>query len=116
MGTCLSSRGVQKPEGNLRSLNRSKDRRNNFRAADSLYVADVRKQKNKGKQKAKQLKILHFNDSYNIEPGQGGQGGAGKFVQALNHFQEYGKNDGEFEVLTLFSGDLLAPSTMSTLF
>ena len=86
MGNCLSSKGVNKPDGNLRSLNRSADRRSKFRAVDSLYVADARKQKNKGKQKAKQLKILHFNDSYNIEPGQGGQGGAGKFVQALNHF------------------------------
>ena len=65
---------------------------------------------------AKQLKILHFNDTYNIEPNKNGEGGAAKFVQALNHYQEQCKNDGEFESLTLFSGDLLFPSTLSTMY
>ena len=65
---------------------------------------------------AKSLKILHFNDTYNIEPDKKGAGGAAKFVQALNHYQEQCKNDGEFESLTLFSGDLLFPSTLSTMY
>ena len=87
MGPCISTRSSNSSKPPHRTP-RSGDRRSNFRAADSLYVAEKRKQKNKGMQIANKLKILHFNDSYNIEPGQSGNGGAGKFVQALNHFQE----------------------------
>ena len=49
------------------------------------------------------LKILHFNDVYNIEPrDQEPVGGAARFVTKINSF--------EGEPMVLFSGDLLNPS------
>ena len=89
MGACISSRNVKSTDQPKTVTRQSSEaRRKNFRAVDSLYVADQRKQKNKGKPMAKSLKILHFNDTYNIEPDKKGSGGAAKFVQALNHYQE----------------------------
>jgi len=51
----------------------------------------------------KTLKILHFNDVYNIEPrDQEPVGGAARFVTKINSFED--------EPMVLFSGDLLNPS------
>ena len=41
-----------------------------------------------------------------------GKGGAGPFVTALNHYREEGAKEGE--VVTLFSGDLINPSLLSS--
>lgn len=50
------------------------------------------------------LCILHFNDCYNVEPGdQEPVGGAARFVTALNKYNH-------FQPLVLFSGDIIAPS------
>ena len=117
--SCLSSEAVNKEsikKGSMGSMRNSGGKRA-LRAADSLYVADIRKQKTKNMKLSNQLKILHFNDSYNIQnEGEDGKGGAGKFVNALNFYQDLCKNDGEYECLTLFSGDLLGPSLISTMF
>ncbi|KPL94019.1 5' nucleotidase-like protein [Sarcoptes scabiei] len=52
--------------------------------------------------------ILHFNDCYNVEPcDQEPVGGAARFVNALRQFDH-------LEPLILFSGDILAPSIMSS--
>jgi len=55
------------------------------------------------------LHILHFNDVYNIESGvQEPVGGAARFCTALKSFSH-------LEPLVLFSGDIFAPSFMSTI-
>ena len=59
------------------------------------------------------LRIIHFNDIYNIEQ-EKDKGGAGPFVTAINHFREEGEEKGE--TLTLFSGDLLTPSLLSSVY
>lgn len=54
---------------------------------------------------AKQLRIIHFNDVYNIEGlDSEPSGGASRFKTALDFFQNK-KN------LVLFSGDAFSPST-----
>lgn len=56
----------------------------------------------------KKLRIIHFNDVYNIEEGKEEPlGGAARFYTALNEIKEEGP------ALVLFSGDALSPSTMS---
>jgi 5'-nucleotidase len=54
------------------------------------------------------LVILHFNDVYNVE-GQlvEPKGGASRFITAIHHFTSD-------KSLTLFSGDVFAPSVVST--
>ncbi|KAL7677863.1 hypothetical protein ACOME3_004096 [Neoechinorhynchus agilis] len=58
------------------------------------------------------LNIIHFNDVYNIEqstdPDQ--LGGAPLFVALLDHLREKHKGS-----ITIFSGDILSPSSMSTM-
>ena len=63
------------------------------------------------------IKFLHFNDCYNIEEKKkkAYKGGAPRFVTTLRHFQNKAREEGA-EVLTLFSGDLLSPSLISTLY
>ncbi|XP_076354101.1 mannosylglucosyl-3-phosphoglycerate phosphatase-like isoform X2 [Tachypleus tridentatus] len=52
--------------------------------------------------------ILHFNDCYNVEPQpQEPVGGAARFCTALKSFSD-------LEPMILFSGDIFAPSIMST--
>ncbi|CAG0894512.1 unnamed protein product [Darwinula stevensoni] len=54
------------------------------------------------------ITILHFNDVYNIEGfSDEPVGGASRFISALDSFSE-------LSPLVLFSGDVLAPSLMST--
>lgn len=55
------------------------------------------------------IHILHFNDCYNVDPRQGREpvGGAARFCTAM-------KSLSHLNPLILFSGDLLAPSIMST--
>ena len=61
--------------------------------------------------------MLHFNDVYNIQekPESEYKGGAARFVTAMKHYQEKARNDG-VDCLTVFSGDLLSPSVISTVF
>ena len=63
------------------------------------------------------LRIFHFNDCYNIQekPKKAYKGGAARFVTAMRHYQERAAAEG-IEYLTLFSGDLLGPSLISTMF
>ena len=64
-----------------------------------------------------ELRILHFNDVYNIEPDpKKGQiaGGAARFVTAVQKVQQQAKAD-KVELLTVFCGDLLGPSMISTI-
>lgn len=56
----------------------------------------------------KLLQIIHFNDVYNIEENDKGQGGVSRFITKMNEHNSK-------EKLTLFSGDLFAPSLLSQL-
>lgn len=60
------------------------------------------------------LRILHFNDVYNIagfakEP----VGGIARFESRINHYRDGKDFQGQPELLTLFSGDCLNPSLES---
>ena len=112
-GSCTSSKRTKEPDQTDKGRKGARGRgKQVLRAADSMYVSAVRREKLKNV--AKHLKILHFNDSYNIQTEDDGAGGAGRFVSALNYYQDLCKKDGEYECLTLFSGDLLGPSLIST--
>ena len=67
----------------------------------------------------KQLRILHFNDVYNVDPTARGDkcGGAARFVRLVKSYQKGGeKYDGTIgEPLVFFSGDAFNPSMMSTI-
>ena len=64
----------------------------------------------------KELRILHFNDVYAIESHESKEvpGGIARFVTALAEAREQAKKD-DAELLTVFSGDLLGPSSLSAL-
>ena len=66
----------------------------------------------------KKLRILHFNDVYNVTPSSRGDvcGGAARFVHLVNSFRPGGDNhDSTFgSPLIFFSGDAFNPSMMST--
>lgn len=55
------------------------------------------------------LRILHFNDVYDIEPNKTGDAGAYYFKAHLDQH----RND---RTLTLFSGDAFSPSNLSLIF
>ena len=56
----------------------------------------------------RRITILHFNDVYNIQPGEVDPiGGAARFVHKCNELQK------EHNALVLFSGDVFNPSQMS---
>ena len=64
------------------------------------------------KEKAKILKIIHFNDVYNVEPGDKEPvGGAARFKTKMKELRdELHRKFGSKEPLVLFSGDALGPS------
>ena len=63
------------------------------------------------------LRILHFNDCYNIQenPKKDYKGGSARFVTLMKHYQEQARGEG-IDSLTLFSGDLMGPSLLSSMF
>jgi 2',3'-cyclic-nucleotide 2'-phosphodiesterase (5'-nucleotidase family) len=66
------------------------------------------------------IKFLHFNDVYEIDDPDKGDGGAARFVTALNESRAkvetdrkvYASNNAKLDDLTVFCGDLLSPSMM----
>lgn len=53
----------------------------------------------------KKLRIIHFNDVYNIEPStREPKGGAARFLTAINYLKQ------ESPSILLFSGDIFSPS------
>ena len=71
----------------------------------------------KEKKSVNKLRILHFNDVYNIQenPKKAYKGGAARFVTGMQHYQEKARSEG-VDCLTVFSGDLLSPSLISSMF
>lgn len=60
------------------------------------------------------VRIVHFNDVYNICPGSHEPvGGAAKFQTVVEHYRSSPEFEGQTELLTLFSGDAFNPSLES---
>jgi len=75
--------------------------------AKQLTSEIVFQNENDNKEKStKKLRIIHFNDVYNVEEHvKEPKGGAARFITALNYLKQ------EAPSLVLFSGDVFSPST-----
>lgn len=61
------------------------------------------------------LRILHFNDVYHVEPGSRDPvGGAARFQTLCNYYRKDQAFAGQPDLLTFFSGDAFNPSLEST--
>jgi 5'-nucleotidase len=61
------------------------------------------------------LRILHYNDVYHVEPGSlEPVGGIARFQTLCNHYAKDEKFKGQSDLLTLFSGDAFNPSLESS--
>jgi hypothetical protein len=61
------------------------------------------------------LRILHYNDVYHVEPGSAEPvGGIARFQTLCNYYARDEKFAGQSELLTLFSGDAFNPSLESS--
>jgi 5'-nucleotidase len=82
-------------------------------------MASLTAETKEGKSGANKLRILHFNDVYNVDPTAKGNvcGGAARFVHLVNSYQKGGENYDESygSPLVFFSGDAFNPSMMSTI-
>ena len=65
--------------------------------------------------KASSVELLHFNDVYNIEPGERDPvGGAARFVTLIRNIKSAAAAAGRADPVVVFSGDAFNPSMMST--
>lgn len=61
------------------------------------------------------LRLLHFNDVYHVEPGSRDPvGGAARFQTLCDHYRNDPRFQGQSELLTFFSGDAFNPSLESS--
>ncbi|KAI5925195.1 flagellar associated protein [Camillea tinctor] len=61
------------------------------------------------------LRILHYNDVYHVDPSSAEPiGGAARFMTLVNHYREGDGFKGQSELLTFFSGDAFNPSLESS--
>ncbi|KKK20205.1 hypothetical protein ARAM_001742 [Aspergillus rambellii] len=61
------------------------------------------------------LRLLHYNDVYHVEPGSAEPvGGAPRFQSVVNYYRSHPRFDGQPTPLTFFSGDAFNPSLEST--
>lgn len=61
------------------------------------------------------LRILHFNDVYHLDPSSADPvGGAARFQTAVNEYRSAERFNGEPDLITLFSGDAFNPSLESS--
>jgi len=78
--------------------------------AKQLTSEIVFQNNNKERKTTKSLRIIHFNDVYNVEENvKEPKGGAARFITALNYLKQ------EAPSLVLFSGDVFSPSTIGDL-
>ena len=64
---------------------------------------------------APDLRILHFNDAYHVEPGSRDPvGGISRFQTLCNEYRNNDEFKGQPELLTFFSGDAFNPSLESS--
>ncbi|KAL4926398.1 putative 5'-nucleotidase [Aspergillus undulatus] len=61
------------------------------------------------------LRLIHYNDVYHVEPGSAEPaGGAPRFQTVINHYRSHSGFEGQPAPLTFFSGDAFNPSLEST--
>lgn len=64
---------------------------------------------------APDLRILHYNDVYHVDPASAEPvGGLARFITLCKEYREADKYQGQPELLTFFSGDAFNPSLEST--
>lgn len=62
------------------------------------------------------LRLLHYNDVYHLDPSSAEPaGGAARFVTLCKEYREAERFQGQPEVVTLFSGDVFNPSLESSI-
>jgi 2',3'-cyclic-nucleotide 2'-phosphodiesterase (5'-nucleotidase family) len=62
------------------------------------------------------LRILHFNDVYHLDPSSAEPaGGVARFVTLCKEYREAERFRGQPELVTLFSGDVFNPSLESSI-
>ncbi|KAJ5087065.1 hypothetical protein NUU61_008372 [Penicillium alfredii] len=62
------------------------------------------------------LRLIHYNDVYHIEPGSAEPvGGASRFQSLINYYRTDPRFAGQPDILTFFSGDAFNPSLESTI-
>jgi 5'-nucleotidase len=62
------------------------------------------------------LRILHFNDVYHLDPSSADVcGGVARFVSVCKEYREDERFQGQPELVTLFSGDVFNPSLESSI-
>lgn len=67
-------------------------------------------------QGAPDLRLLHYNDVYHIDPSSAEPvGGVSRFQTVVNGYRNGQVYKGQPELLTLFSGDAFNPSTESSI-
>lgn len=61
------------------------------------------------------LRIIHYNDVYHLDPSSAEPiGGLPRFISLVREYQEGEEYAGQPKALTLFSGDVFNPSLEST--
>ncbi|KAB5540586.1 Metallo-dependent phosphatase-like protein [Coniochaeta sp. 2T2.1] len=65
---------------------------------------------------APDLRILHYNDVYHLDPSSAEPvGGIGRFITVCREYKESEKYKGQPDLVTLFSGDVFSPSLESSI-
>ncbi|PCG96061.1 5'-Nucleotidase/apyrase [Penicillium occitanis (nom. inval.)] len=68
-----------------------------------------------GREGAPDLRLIHYNDVYHVEPGSSDPiGGVERFQTVMNDYRTAPQYNGLSDVITLFSGDVFNPSLEST--
>uniref|UniRef100_A0A093UNP5 Trifunctional nucleotide phosphoesterase protein YfkN n=2 Tax=Talaromyces marneffei PM1 TaxID=1077442 RepID=A0A093UNP5_TALMA len=68
-----------------------------------------------GREGAPDLRLIHYNDVYHVEPGSSDPiGGVERFQTVIKAYRTAPQYNGLSEVITLFSGDVFNPSLEST--
>lgn len=69
----------------------------------------------KDEPRAPDLRIIHYNDVYHVDPSSAEPaGGVARFMTICRHYQEDQKFEGQSKLLTFFSGDAFNPSLESS--
>lgn len=64
---------------------------------------------------APDLRLLHYNDVYHVDPSSAEPvGGVARFMTLIKHYRESEEFQGQPDLVTLFSGDAFNPSLESS--
>ncbi|KAJ5606632.1 hypothetical protein N7510_009413 [Penicillium lagena] len=69
-----------------------------------------------GRNGSPDLRLIHYNDVYHVEPGSAEPvGGVSRFQSLVNYYRSHPRFAGQPDILTFFSGDAFNPSLESTI-